>query len=679
MRTRLTFPTALFGCVLLLSLGDAARAQTTGDSHPWLALSPARLAVTAAQAGRGVITGRVTVNGAPPPGPMTVIVTNVDTGVDRRTNTSADGTYLFGGLAPGRYRIRMEEAGMRPFASAEMAIAAGDRRTQDVALEPAAAASPAPAAAPATPAPAPAAPPSPSAARPAPPAEPVAAAPEARTRETRAADEEDESRITNEYIPLQLATFPKRPKPLVELGTPFLGTGNIGQGFKIPTGAVWLPSFLAFGTLRTGAIGFKNFNATDAEVTTTQWANRLDFFGNLYLTQTERVVFGLRPIDETDATGARLFSGYTRTKTPAGITRTTNNQFNFEWKTVSHLFFEGDFGELFPGLDPKDTRALDYGFSVGRQPISFQEGVLINDFIDAVGITRNNLTAPGLVNLRITGLFGWNQINRNTPSGNALLRNSEADASRLIGVFTQIDSRAVTIDVDAAFVIGGDFVGANGVKVKAGNGAYVGVALVGRPGGGGKNLALRVLTSQPLGDRTPANTLFSDPATRGVLAMSEFSWTPKGGENFIYINSFAAYKDYRAAALDPTVPGPLARVGVLFAGSGLGNAPSALPSTASNAVGTSVGYQIFSGSTRRQLLLEAGGRYSTADCAGPTVACDPHGFAGSAAFQAAAGRHFILVLDAYVARDQLRGVSAARFGADSRTRTGVRLEWLTNF
>jgi len=503
---------------------------------------------------------------------------------------------------------------------------------------------------------------------------------------TASQEQGDESRITNEYIPLQLDGFPKRPKPLLELGSPFLGTGNIGRGFTIPTGEVWLPSFLAFGTLRTGASGFNNFNAGDKEVTTSQWANRLDFFGNLYLTSTERVVFGLRPLDETDATGARLFSGYTKTTgpptaaNPSGVTSAPNKNYNLSWKTVSHLFFEGDFGELFPGLDRADRKGLDYGFSVGRQPISFQEGVLINDFIDAVGISRNNLVLPGLVNLRVTGLFGWNQINRNTPSGNALLRNREADSSRLFGLFTEIDRRSMTVDVDGVYVSGGNFVGANDVAVKAGDGVYLGISFVGRPGGSGMNAAVRILTSQPVGERTPVNVLnISDPAARGTLVMSELSWTPHHAHNFIYANGFAAIKDYRAAALDPTVPGPLARVGILFAGSGLGNAPSALSSTASNAVGGSLGYQLFSSSTRRQLLLEGGGRYATADCAGPTVACDPHSFAGGATFQSAVGRHFIVVVDGYVTRDSLRGLSAAQFGESARTRHGIRLELLTNF
>ena len=82
-------------------------------------------------------------------------------------------------------------------------------------------------------------------------------------------DEHDESRITDEYIPLFVDGFPKRPKPLIELGQPFLGTGNIGSGFTLPGGAVWTPSFVAFGTYRGGLSV-----VDDGAIRTTQWANR---------------------------------------------------------------------------------------------------------------------------------------------------------------------------------------------------------------------------------------------------------------------------------------------------------------------------------------------------------------------------------------------------------------------
>ena len=55
------------------------------------------------------------------------------------------------------------------------------------------------------------------------------------------------SGLSDEYVPLQLDAVPDRPKPLLELGPPFLGTGEIGPGFTLPGGAVWRPSFLLLG------------------------------------------------------------------------------------------------------------------------------------------------------------------------------------------------------------------------------------------------------------------------------------------------------------------------------------------------------------------------------------------------------------------------------------------------
>jgi hypothetical protein len=83
---------------------------------------------------RATITGHVTMGGAAPSGPMTVILTNTDTEVDRRTNTDATGAYIFGGLTPGRYRVRVEETAAQPFTSDVFTLAAGDRRTVDIAL-----------------------------------------------------------------------------------------------------------------------------------------------------------------------------------------------------------------------------------------------------------------------------------------------------------------------------------------------------------------------------------------------------------------------------------------------------------------------------------------------------------------------------------------------------------------
>ena len=507
-------------------------------------------------------------------------------------------------------------------------------------------------------------------------------------------DGHEDSRITDHYIPLQLDGFPNRPKPLLELGPPFLGTGRIGRGFTIPGGAVWTPSFLLFGTLRTG-FGTVDDGATQRS----QWANRLDLFGNLALTGTERFVIGLRPthqgagLDSGGPFGVLRFTGYTSTSSGTG---SFSNQLNFDWNTLTHLFFEGDLGEMFPGLDVDDRRGLDLGLSIGRQPINFQEGLLINDFIDAVGVTRNNLRPGGAVNLRFTGLYGWNGITRHSriaggsPVEGYSPLNALDDGAQLFGGFTEIDWRSTTAAMDVMFVRGG----ALGTALGAADGLYTGVSLVGRPGSGVFNVSLRVVNSMPLGDASPtppavdagtASLLgITNPASRGTLVFSELSWTPHHSKNFFYANGFYAHDTYRAAALDVLIPGPLARAGILFAGSGLGDVPGvgagALSPAASDVAGGAFGHQIFLGGTRQQLLLEGAARYSTAACLSAFDICEPHAIAGGVRYQAAVGRRGVLVLDTFVARDSLRGLSAGgNQGGGSRRRLGARAEFVVKF
>jgi hypothetical protein len=508
------------------------------------------------------------------------------------------------------------------------------------------------------------------------PADPVPAGQDQPPATEQQAGDESHSRISDEYIPLQLEGFPSRPKPLLELGSPFLGTGNI-RGFTGPGGAEWTPSFLLFGTARTGVSTSTSYDGAGDEITTNQWSNRFDLFGNLSLTFTERFVFGLRPIDETDPTGARRFTGYRDISGPGGSSGDFTEHFNFGWGTVSHLFFEGDFGELFPGLDRSDTRGLDYGLAIGRQPLSFQEGTLVNDTLDAIGITRNSLTVGSLMNTRITGVYAWNQINRNTPSSVGVRRNREADSSHLVGLFTEFDARRMTISIDGVFVAGGDFTDEDGLTARAGDGVYAGVSFVGRPGGGTKNLAVRFLISQPIGDESESGRLdLTDPASRGSLILTEYSWTPHHSLNYFYANGFVAIDDYRAAALDPLVPGPLARVGVLFEGSGLGEGAPLSP-TASDAVGAAFGHQRFYSGHRRQVLFEAAARYSTLECPGDQSSCDPQLVGGGVRFQVAAGRRFVFGVTGSVVGESLRGLSATVAGTTWRVRREIRFELLT--
>lgn len=415
------------------------------------------------------------------------------------------------------------------------------------------------------------------------------------------AQEMSHSRISDQVITPDPDSLPPRPSPILEIGDPFLGVGTLSKGVELFTGAVWQPSFLVFGRYRTALqavdIGGQTFS---------EWANRLDLFGNLYLTPTERFVIGLRPLDE-DGT----FSGYYfEPKTNDGWQDGSNSQ-------VTTLFFEGDFGELFPKLDKKDTGSLDIGFSVGRQPIAFQNGILINDNIDAVGITRNTLRLSGAPNTRMTALYAWNEVHRSN--------NIESESAKLYGLFTEVDYPGSTIALDLAYVEDDE------LDQQAYFSAISAVQRI-----HDTNTAFRVLNSH--------SSKESPAADSGTLLLAEISWTPTHTDNLVYLNSFYAFERFTSAARGPGTGGPLGAVGILYASPGIGRYGSALSNQAQQAYGASFGYQTFLGGlySRRQLVLELGARKDTDNTRQGAVAV-------GARFQQALGRRFVFQLDGFAA------------------------------
>ena len=67
--------------------------------------------------------------------------------------------------------------------------------------------------------------------------------------------------------------------------------------------------------------------------------------------------------------------------------------------------------------------------------------MLINDNIDAVGVTKINWKIPSAVNLRWTLLYSWGELNR------ANLSEPDESAS-LGGLFAEIDWRVSTVAID---------------------------------------------------------------------------------------------------------------------------------------------------------------------------------------------------------------------------------------
>ncbi|MBZ0165993.1 MAG: hypothetical protein K8I00_04235 [Candidatus Omnitrophica bacterium] len=444
---------------------------------------------------------------------------------------------------------------------------------------------------------------------------------------------ESPSRISDEPRLLQVAQHPKRPRPLLEIGDPFLKPGPISRGFELPTGAVWQPSLMAWGTYRTALQAFDNGNDT-----TSEWANRFDLWANLYLTPTERILAGVRFLDQEGR-----FTGYTF-RAPDAVReegKGFDDHLNFD---ITTLFFEGDIGEIFPNLDPLDKRSLDYYFSIGRQPISYQGGMLINDNVDALGISKINLRPPTVSNMRTTFVWGANELNRtNLPN--------DDDEAMMYGVFNEIDWKMSTVELDAIYVYS---------SKASGRGVYLGLGSTQRLGK--INSTFRVLGSIPVATETLHNR-------SGVLLFNELSLTPHGTDDLAYLNAFVAFDEFRSASRDPTVGGPLGPTGILFEAVGLGRYPAPLSNAANEAIGAAIGYQWFFDNKRKQLILEIGGRYTDRD--GQRAA------GTGLRYQIAVGQRGILRFDGHAVYDRDRSHPGG--DKDEEVVYGLRVEFVVKF
>jgi hypothetical protein len=411
------------------------------------------------------------------------------------------------------------------------------------------------------------------------------------------------NRLTDDVIPLDKSI--QRPRSLFELGGPFLDTGPMGQGVELPTGWVVQPQFLLFGTYRTA---MQTFDRGKPE-RETEWANRLDVFGNLQLSGTERILVGFRPLDKNNNYLGREWEPQARWRKNAD-------------GNVEMAFFEGDIGQMFAKLDPHDRYHLDYGFSAGKQPLLMQDGLLLNDIIDSVGVVRNSLHTPWTSGLRLNLFWGWGGINRG--SGD----NQKDKSARLYAGEAFADFFWGSIDLDAAYIT---------AKERTGDGFYGGAGMVTRGAVFGEmvNWTLRVVGSKAIHHETAVDG-------SGALIFSEVGHTLASTLDYVYLNSFVAPGRFTSAARGPDKGGPLGRMGILFEAFELGRYGAALGSNAHDDAGAALGYQRFFSAFRRQIVIEFGGREAIAG--GPRGA-----LALGGKFQQAIGSHFLVELDSFAA------------------------------
>ncbi len=453
-----------------------------------------------------------------------------------------------------------------------------------------------------------------------------ASAPAAEAEQDEAQEEEhaEVARLSEEVIPfMSIGDIPNRPHMLLELGDKFLGTGDaLHRGFTLPGGAVWQPRLWVFGTLRTA---FQSFDFDDGDSNTsrnrvTEGVSRFDLFTQLQLTGTEKLIVGIRPLDRLDQSrpinaiegglGRRAFF-------PAGVTfgdDTTRLRDAYSslglgygndplsWvPNVRTFFFEGDFGSLFPALDRAGQKNLDYGFSVGRQPLNFQQGIMLNDTVDALGIVRNNLHIGGVSNVRISGVWGWNDLDHG-------LFNETA---HLFGVFTSADAKSTTLDIDFLYILADD-------ADPSGDTFNYGVAATQRFGVLATTFRVNGSVAKGKDTFVPISTGTPIPVSAdGTLVTSEVSWTPHGTDDNIYINGFWAIDNFTQAAREQIIGGSLGNVGILFASPTIGNFGSELPNFANDVAGFATGYHKFFGGVAHHtsLAFEAAGRFDARSAA----------------------------------------------------------------
>jgi hypothetical protein len=415
----------------------------------------------------------------------------------------------------------------------------------------------------------------------------------------------DTSRFSDQPTPLNPGTFPDRPAPLIEIGqNPFLGNGYIAPGFVIPTGDVWQPVFILYGDFRTA---LQTFDTGTTQ--TTEWANRMDLFGNLYFTPTERILIGFRPLDTEGQAVDGVSSGY-RWKPGDGD---WVNALNAKLTTA---FLEGDFGQLFKNLDPQDVKSLDYGYAIGRQDFLLQDGLLVNDTMDAIGVTHSSLFLFGSNAAHVTALYAWNNISRGD--------NIKADDAHMFGLNSSFDYVDSTVDFDVLYVTAPDRSG--------GDGLYAGIGLTRRFEL--INFTTRVLTSQAIDRQSAA-------VGTGTLLFNQLSYSPAHTDNLVYLDSFFGIDHFTSAARDPDVGGPLIQTGLLYANAGIGSYGAPINSEASNTVGAAIGYQMYFAKRHHQLVVELGARTDTKGPGESTVAL-------GANWQQGMGRHFVLIFGGFV-------------------------------
>lgn len=344
------------------------------------------------------------------------------------------------------------------------------------------------------------------------------------------------------------------------------------SGIERSTGAAWQPTFRIHGSQRIALLATDGDRRTRRAGDRSELMTRMDLFADFRLSETERIHAHLRPLDKK---GRYAGTTYTPSSARAG--------WEIDWDSdFEALYFEGDLGEMFPLPDLQDRESGDFGFAVGRLPVTYQNGYLVKDDMTAVRLTRTGIGMDEPSGIRIAGLWAFDDINK--PSGRA--DNGDVHALMLSaeGGFPW-----GTLELDIGHIFS---------REKRGNQVNAGI---GWTGGVARDVySVRANVSNHY-DQSEITGKVDD--FDGVLLVARYQTEFGVNHNRLYGRGFWAEGNFGRLADDGRVP-PLGPIGLSYAGVGFGGYRSALWSRPLDAAGAALGVQLFFSEKKTNWTIE---------------------------------------------------------------------------
>ena len=218
----------------------------------------------------------------------------------------------------------------------------------------------------------------------------------------------------------------QKPRPL-EAFAEFLGADAVYAHPKLrwfgKHGYAWEPRFVGHGSLSLFGMALEE-NSRRQDLVGHQVVLDLD----LRLTGTERFHVQFRPIGANNTGGS-----YYQFSNPEQYVANTTG-------TPDRYWFEAELHSLV-GADFDPMASLDYNITVGRVPMTLHNGLLINDELHAVILSKNTLMPRNISNLNLTGIYAFNDVS-------AFADND----AQMVALHAQIDWRRAFVEGTYAFV-----------------------------------------------------------------------------------------------------------------------------------------------------------------------------------------------------------------------------------